>query len=110
MLLVSNILDFRLFEIIQRRSVGGRVDAYSIMPVLKTQISRNLNCFQPALIKDVFKGGKNFSVLASFLQRLCLLFAKMVAITSKGPFKLSKPRDTVHLGGNTGKREAGRKR
>lgn len=38
---------------------GGRF--YSIRPVLKLQISHGPNCFHPALIKDVIKGGKNFS-------------------------------------------------
>lgn len=55
------------------------------------------------------KGGGNFSALACFLQRLCLHFAKMVEITSKGPFKLSKPRDTVHLGETQEKEKLGEK-
>lgn len=74
--------------LIQRPSLSGWDDAYSIEPVLKTQNSHTLNCFHPALIKDVFKREKKLLYVDVFSveTRLCLHFTKMVEITSKSPF------------------------
>lgn len=80
---------------IQRPSLSGWDDAYSIKPVLKTQSSHTLNCFHPALIKDVIKRQKLHRVGVFFVEtRLCLHFAKMVEITSGGPF-LTKSLKTI---------------